>query len=233
MKKILTHQTKYTYKTLLLSLGILLTVCACEDKKKTETPIDTLTVVAVDTPKVMGNGNNGTTIPQDTVPAKIDTPAAAEPPKEVVKEVPKDKPKETPKEKTKETPKEKVVSEKPKEKTPKNTVKEAEPKDLVKTPEQPAMPPNNSYPGFYKFVRENLKYPEQAIKDGVEGTVRVEFVVNKDGSISHVKVVQGIGAGCDEEAIRIVKQSPKWIAGIHKGNPVTTKSLIPISFKIK
>jgi TonB family protein len=230
MKKIITHQTKYTYKTLLFSLGILFTVFACEDAKKTETPVDTLAVVAVDTPKVVGNGNggNGSTIPQDTVTAKIDTPAKVETPKEVVKETPKEKSKE----KTKDTPKE-MVKETPKEKPKEKKVKEAEPKDLVKTPDQPAMPPNNSYPGFYKFVRENLKYPEQAIKDGVEGTVRVEFVVDKDGGISHVKVVQGIGAGCDEEAIRIVKQSPKWIAGIYKGNPVTTKSLIPISFKLK
>jgi protein TonB len=222
MKKTIINQTNYTYKTFLFSLGMLLTLYSCKDVPKEETATDTLAVVTVDSPKVVKNGGGSSSvITADTTPTKIDTPAKVE----VVENKPKDKPKDKPKEITENKPKDKPVV--------KNTVKETEPKDLVKTPEQPAMPPDNSYPGFYKFVRENLKYPEQAIKDGVEGTVRVEFIVNKDGSISHVKVVQGIGAGCDEEAIRIVKQSPKWIAGIHKGNPVTTKSLIPISFKIR
>ncbi len=122
----------------------------------------------------------------------------------------------------------KVVSEKPKEKKP---PKEKAP-EIVEKPEQEAKPVGD-YPGFYKYVRENLQYPEQALKEQIQGAVRLQFIVLADGSISNIKVMQGIGAGCDEEAVRVLKNSPKWQPAIHKGKAVNTKSMIPIIFKIQ
>jgi protein TonB len=122
----------------------------------------------------------------------------------------------------------KVVSEKPKEKRP---PKEKLP-EIVEKPEQEAKPVGD-YPGFYKYVRENLQYPEQALKEQIQGAVRLQFVVLADGSISNIKVMQGIGAGCDEEAVRVLKNSPKWQPAIHQGKAVNTKSMIPIIFKIQ
>ena len=63
---------------------------------------------------------------------------------------------------------------------------------------------------FYKFVGKHLKYPAQARRMGVEGKVYVHFVVSKEGSLSDIKVVKGIGAGCDEEVLRIINMSPKY-----------------------
>jgi protein TonB len=67
---------------------------------------------------------------------------------------------------------------------------------------------------------------------GVEGKVFVQFVIGKDGSISDVKVIKGIGAGCDEEAIRIVQSSPAWNPGKQRGKPVKQRYTLPIQFKL-
>ncbi len=212
MKKILIHSAKHTYKALIIASSMFLTITSCTDKPKTdETQIDTLAITPIDSPKVVGSGNG--TVKQDTIPAKIDAPVIAE----VIKPI--DKPKEPKIDKPKEPKVDKVENIKL-------------PKDIVENPDQPSSP-TGGYPTFYKFVRENLKYPELAIKDGVEGSVRLQFVVSKDGSISHIKVIAGIGSGCDEEAMRIVKQSPKWQPAVDKGNNVTSKASIPISFKLK
>jgi protein TonB len=67
---------------------------------------------------------------------------------------------------------------------------------------------------------------------GVEGRVFVEFVVNRDGSIVDVRSIKGIGAGCDEEAVRIVQSAPAWKPGKQRGKPVRQKMVIPIIFKL-
>jgi protein TonB len=92
--------------------------------------------------------------------------------------------------------------------------------------------PKGGYPAFYKFVGEKIKYPAQARRMGVEGKVFVEFVVNRDGSIVDVKAIKGIGAGCDEEAVRIVQSAPAWTPGKQRGKPVRQKMVIPITFKL-
>jgi len=97
-----------------------------------------------------------------------------------------------------------------------------------------------SYPGgdeaLIKFLQETLKYPEEAIKHGVHGKVFVTFIVEVDGSLSDVKVARGIGHGCDEEAIRVVKSMPKWIPGKqlrnHRFIPVRIQYILPIKFEI-
>jgi protein TonB len=86
---------------------------------------------------------------------------------------------------------------------------------------------------FYKYVSKNIEYPKQARRMGIEGKVFVQFVVDKDGSLSDVKVIKGIGAGCDEEAIRVLKESPKWTPGKQRGRPVRVRMSLPIFFKIQ
>lgn len=85
---------------------------------------------------------------------------------------------------------------------------------------------------FYKFVGKNLKYPAQARRMGIEGKVFVHFIVDKDGSLSDIKVVKGIGAGCDEEVERIIHKSPKWNPGKQRGNPVRVRMMMPITFRL-
>jgi len=96
--------------------------------------------------------------------------------------------------------------------------------------DQPAF--KGGMPAFYKFVLKKLKYPAQARRMGIEGKVFVQFVVDKDGSITDVKAVKGIGAGCDEEAVRVISSSPKWKAGKQRGRPVKVRMILPITFKL-
>ena len=93
---------------------------------------------------------------------------------------------------------------------------------------------NASFPGGVdarmKYLRENLKYPKMAIESGIQGTVYLKFVVEKDGSITNVKVLRGIGGGCDEEAMRVVKNMPKWNPAKQRGKPVRVQFNMPIKF---
>lgn len=92
--------------------------------------------------------------------------------------------------------------------------------------------PNGGFEAFYAYVRENLKYPAQAARLGIEGKVFVQFIVEKDGTLTDIEVVKGIGAGCDEEALRVLKNSPNWNPGKQRGVPVRVKMIFPIMFKL-
>ncbi len=92
--------------------------------------------------------------------------------------------------------------------------------------------PKGGMAAFYEYVGKKLKYPAQARRMGIEGKVFVEFVVDKDGSITDVKAIKGIGAGCDEEAIRVIREAPKWKAGKQRGRPVKVRMILPITFKL-
>lgn len=83
-----------------------------------------------------------------------------------------------------------------------------------------------------KYVAENVKYPQAAKDKNISGRVFVGFVIEKDGSVSNVKVLRGIGGGCDEEAVRVIKGMPKWKPGIQKGKPVRVSYMMPINFKL-
>lgn len=85
---------------------------------------------------------------------------------------------------------------------------------------------------FYKFVGDNMKYPSQARRMGIEGRVFVQFVVERDGTVTDVKAVKGIGAGCDEEAERVLRMSPKFKPGKQRGRAVRVKMVLPIQFKL-
>lgn len=95
---------------------------------------------------------------------------------------------------------------------------------------------NPEFPGgeikFNEYIKNNLKYPEYARKNDVEGRVFLTLIVEKDGSLSNIKVIRGIAAGCDEEAIRLLKNSPKWTPGINDGHPVRVSYVVPIEFKL-
>ncbi len=92
------------------------------------------------------------------------------------------------------------------------------------------------YPGgeeaMYKFIGNNIKYPNIAREKEITGTVIVTFVVEEDGAISGVQLLKGIGEGCDEEALRVVKSMPKWIPAKQNGVNVKCRFNLPIRFTI-
>jgi len=85
---------------------------------------------------------------------------------------------------------------------------------------------------FYKYVGKNINYPAAARRMGVEGKVYVQFVVDKDGTLNEVTAIKGIGAGCDEEAVRVVKAAPPWNPGKQRGRAVKVRMVIPITFRL-
>jgi len=85
---------------------------------------------------------------------------------------------------------------------------------------------------MFTYLSENIKYPEEAKDKGIAGRVFISFVVEKDGSVSNVEVKRGIGGGCDDEAVRVVKAMPKWKPGKKDGKPVRVSYMLPIVFKL-
>lgn len=86
---------------------------------------------------------------------------------------------------------------------------------------------------LFRYLGENIKYPSMAKDAGIKGIVYVNFVVMEDGSIQDVKVLRGIGGGCDEEAMRVVKNMPSWDAGKQRGKPVRVSFNLPIRFTLR
>jgi protein TonB len=86
---------------------------------------------------------------------------------------------------------------------------------------------------LFKYLGKSIQYPPMAKDAGVSGVVYVTFVVNEDGSISDVEVLRGIGAGCDKEAIRVVKNMPKWKPGKQRGKSVKVQFNLPIRFTLR
>lgn len=83
-----------------------------------------------------------------------------------------------------------------------------------------------------KFLQENLKYPPDARENGIQGRVVTQFVVDEEGNISDVQILKGIGGGCDEEVVRIVKTMPKWNPGKQNGTPVKVYYKMPVTFAL-
>ncbi|WP_423147082.1 TonB family protein [Rubrolithibacter danxiaensis] len=86
---------------------------------------------------------------------------------------------------------------------------------------------------FVQYLNTNLNYPAAAREEGISGRVLVTFVVEKDGKITNVSVVKGIGAGCDEEALRVMQNAPSWVPGENGGEKVRVLCTIPITFKLQ
>ncbi len=110
-------------------------------------------------------------------------------------------------------------------------VKEAPEKIFTIVEQNPEFPDGQA--ALFKWLGSNIKYPAVARENGIEGTVYVGFVVNTDGSIVDVSVKRGIGGGCNEEAVRVVQQMPRWKPGKQQGRPVRVAYTLPIKFKLE
>jgi TonB family protein len=92
------------------------------------------------------------------------------------------------------------------------------------------------YPGgqdaMVKYMVSSIIYPAEAKQKKIVGTVYVSFIVEKDGEVTHVKVIRGIGGGCDEESVRVVKGMPRWIPGKQKGKPVRCQFNLPVKYAL-
>ena len=85
---------------------------------------------------------------------------------------------------------------------------------------------------FIKFLTRNLRYPERAVERSIQGKVLVSFIIEKDGRLSNIKIIRGIGNGCDEESIRVLEKSPKWKPGVQNKQNVRVAYTLPINFSL-
>ncbi len=90
--------------------------------------------------------------------------------------------------------------------------------------------PEGGYGAYYRYLSSAPKMPDEATRQKISGQVQIDFQVNPDGSLSDFRVVQGLGAGCDEEAIRVIQEGPKWSPGKANGEPVAKKVSMPVPF---
>ena len=97
--------------------------------------------------------------------------------------------------------------------------------------EMPAFPGGEQK--LMEYVGKNIKYPQIARESGIQGRVFVGFVVEPDGSVSNVKLLRGIGGGCDEEAMRVIKNMPRWKPGKQRGKAVRVSYQIPVMFRLQ
>jgi len=86
---------------------------------------------------------------------------------------------------------------------------------------------------LYNYLALNVKYPPKAKRKGIQGRVFVNFTIEKDGSVSNISILMGIGGGCDEEALRVVKNMPRWTPGMQKGKAVRVSYNLPIKFTLQ
>ena len=115
---------------------------------------------------------------------------------------------------------------------PENEVEEKEEAEVFTiVDEMPQFPGGESK--LMEYVSKNINYPQIARESGIQGRVFVGFVVEPDGSISNVKLLRGIGGGCDEEALRVVNSLPKWKPGKNRGKAVRVSYQIPVFFKLQ
>lgn len=107
---------------------------------------------------------------------------------------------------------------------------EAKVYDFVSIEKQPEFP--GGLKKFYQYLSKSIKYPQLAQENNVQGKVFVSFIVEKDGELSDITITRGLGSGTDEEAVRVIENSPKWNPGIADGKPVRVKYNININFTL-
>jgi len=88
------------------------------------------------------------------------------------------------------------------------------------------------FDAMLNFLKNNIKYPETAKKSGIQGIVYIQFIVEKTGKVSKIRILRGISKECDEEAIRVVNSMPKWIPGRQDGKAVPVMFQIPVKFQL-
>jgi len=86
---------------------------------------------------------------------------------------------------------------------------------------------------MYRYLGATINFPEMALESQISGVVYTSFVVDTDGSITEVKILKGIGGGCDEEALRVVRNMPLWKPGVQNGTPVKVRYMLPIRFSAR
>jgi protein TonB len=111
-------------------------------------------------------------------------------------------------------------------------MKEESDEDVIFTVVEQQAEFDGGFEALAKFIGKNMKYPAQARRMGIEGSVFVSFVVDKEGNISDPQVIKGISADCDKEAIRVVKAMPPWKPGKQNGKPVKSRFVLPIKFRL-
>jgi TonB family protein len=102
--------------------------------------------------------------------------------------------------------------------------------DFVSIDRQPGFP--GGLDKFYQYIGKSVKYPKEAQDKNVQGKVFLSYIIEKDGRLTDVKVERGLGSGTDEEAVRVLKASPKWIPGMSGNQPVRVKYNVPITFAL-
>lgn len=111
------------------------------------------------------------------------------------------------------------------------TVEKVEEPAFYLAPEVQATP-EGGIKAFLQYIGKEIEYPRQAKRMGVQGKVFLQFIVDKKGNITDIKVLRGIGAGCDEEAVRVLKAAPQWKPAKQRGRPVKQKMTFPINFQL-
>ena len=102
--------------------------------------------------------------------------------------------------------------------------------DFVSIQKYPEFPGGQS--AFAKYLSKNLRYPGTARENNIQGKIILSFVIEKNGQLSNIKVLRGIGGGCDEEAVRVLKKSPAWTPGVQNERSVRVAYTIPINFQM-
>ncbi|MFM7216883.1 MAG: energy transducer TonB [Bacteroidota bacterium] len=129
-----------------------------------------------------------------------------------------------------------------------STVTQEGNKDVVDVPEDPVVSDDDgkiftvveempTFPGgeekLFEYLRKNIKFPPVARENGIQGRVFVTFVVDKDGKVKDARVLRGVGGGCDEEALRVIRNMPDWKSGKQNGRPVSVQYNLPVNFTLK
>jgi protein TonB len=97
--------------------------------------------------------------------------------------------------------------------------------------EEPQFPGDDN--ARLRFLAQNISYPEKAQNEGKQGRVTVQFIVEKDGSLTNVKIVEGVSPELDAEAVRVIRSMPKWIPGKQRGVNVRVSYMLPIQFRLQ
>ena len=84
--------------------------------------------------------------------------------------------------------------------------------------------------GLFEYLKKNVHYPASAKAKNIQGRVYVQFIIERDGSVSRAKITRGIGSGCEEESLRVIKQMPKWTPGKMHNAPVQVQYTLPVKF---
>lgn len=109
--------------------------------------------------------------------------------------------------------------------------KDEEPMNMASVQQKPEFPDGEA--ALFRYLSQNIKYPAIARENGIKGKVILSFVVSKSGAIEDVQVIRGIGGGCDQEAVRVVKGMPKWSPGRMNGKAVKVKYTLPVNFTLQ